>query len=49
MERKNTERIGNVILNYKFYNNSDVYSDGDEVEDTILNSVKEKSNRHRFV
>lgn len=35
------EKIGNVILNYKFYKGTDEYSDGD-VEDLLLQIVKEE-------
>lgn len=34
-----TEKIGNVLLDYKFYKGQDIYSDGD-VEDEILNIVE---------
>lgn len=33
------EKIGNVVLNYKYYSGSDLYSDG-EVEDELLDIVK---------
>ena len=33
------ERIGNVLLNLKYYKGSDEYSDG-EVEDELLDIVK---------
>lgn len=35
-----TEKIGNVILNYDFYDGKDLYNDGDFIEEHILNIVK---------
>jgi 2-polyprenyl-3-methyl-5-hydroxy-6-metoxy-1,4-benzoquinol methylase len=40
MEKK--EKIGNVTLNYTFYDENNKYNDGDEVEAFILNVFKEK-------
>ncbi len=37
------ERIGKVKLNYKWYKGTDLYSDGDEVENYILNIVENES------
>lgn len=37
------ERIGKVLLNYKYYSGSDLYSDGDEMENKILDIVKSES------
>lgn len=34
------ERIGNVVLNYKYYSGKDLYNDGDDVENKILDIVK---------
>ena len=34
------EKIGNVLLNYKFYNGTDQYSDG-EIEEELLKIVQE--------
>ena len=33
------EKIGNVILNYKYYSGTDSYSDG-QIEDKLLELVK---------
>ena len=38
------EKIGNVILNYKHYSGTDLYSDG-EVEDELLDIVKNHEER----
>lgn len=35
----NTEKIGNVVMNYDYYSGQDLYSDGD-IEDTLLDIVK---------
>lgn len=35
----NTEKIGNVVMNYDYYIGQDLYSDGD-IEDTLLDIVK---------
>ena len=35
-----TEKIGNVVMNYEFYDGEDLYSDGDMIENHILNIVK---------
>ena len=35
-----TEKIGNVVMNYEFYDGEDLYSDGDIIENHILNIVK---------
>ena len=35
-------KVGNVTLNYQWYDNQDQYSDGDEVENFLLDVVKEK-------
>lgn len=35
-----TENIGKVILNYEYYSGEDLYSDGDEIENKILDIVK---------
>ena len=40
MSSEKTEKIGNVTLNYSFYNGRDSYSDGDETENRILEIVK---------
>ena len=37
------ERIGGVILNYDYYCGQDLYNDGDEVEEKILDIVKKES------
>lgn len=37
-----TERIGGVTLDLTYYSGQDTYSDGDEVENKILNIVKEE-------
>lgn len=37
-----TERIGGVTLDLNYYSGKDTYSDGDEVENKILNIVKEE-------
>lgn len=37
----NTEKIGNVTLNYEFYKGTDTYSDGD-IEDKLLELVQTK-------
>lgn len=34
------EKIGNVVLNYKYYDDRYVYSDGDDIENRILEIVK---------
>ena len=39
-----TENIGNVTLNYNFYDGTDLYSDGDFIEEHILNIVKNEDN-----
>lgn len=36
----NYEEIGNVKLNYKYYTGSDLYNEGDEEEELILQTVK---------
>ena len=36
----NEEKIGNVIMDLSFYKGSDTYSDGESVEDRILEIVK---------
>ena len=36
------EKIGDVILNYKYYSGKDLYSDGN-IEDEILGIVKDAS------
>ena len=36
----NEEKIGNVIIDLSFYKGSDTYSDGESVEDRILEIVK---------
>ena len=38
------ETIGNVILNLEYYCGQDLYSDGDDIENHILNIVKNESN-----
>ena len=35
----NTEKIGNVVMNYDYYSGQDLYSDGD-IEDILLDIVK---------
>lgn len=42
------EKIGNVTLNYKYYSGSDLYSDGDEIENEILDIVKSESGYEYF-
>ncbi|MCI6432058.1 MAG: class I SAM-dependent methyltransferase [Lachnospiraceae bacterium] len=37
------EKIGNVSVNYDFYSGEDLYSDGDEMENKILQIVKNES------
>lgn len=37
------EKIGNVVLNYKYYDDKYVYSDGDDIENKILDIVKSES------
>ena len=37
------EKIGNVILNYDFYSGVDLYSDGDDMENKILQIVKNET------
>jgi hypothetical protein len=37
------ELIGKVKLNYKWYKGTDLYSDGDEVENHILDIVSNES------
>jgi fibrillarin-like rRNA methylase len=37
-----TEKIGGVTLNYKYYSEVDEYSDGDEMENYLLEVVKER-------
>ena len=39
------EKIGNVILNYQYYNGSDDYTDG-KIEDELLSMV-EKEKRYK--
>lgn len=34
------EKIGNVTMNYEFYDGQDLYSDGDDIENHILNIVQ---------
>lgn len=34
------EKIGNININYKYYNGKDLYSEGDEAEEKILELVK---------
>ncbi|WP_230397861.1 class I SAM-dependent methyltransferase [Novisyntrophococcus fermenticellae] len=36
------ENIGKVVLNYDYYSGEDLYSDGDEIENKILNIVKDE-------
>ncbi|MDR1953503.1 MAG: methyltransferase, partial [Clostridiales Family XIII bacterium] len=38
----NTEKIGGVTLDYTFYDTLDAYSDGEEVEEFILDVLKTK-------
>ena len=40
MSGQNSEKIGNVLLNYQFYKGNDQYSDGD-IEDTLLRIVQQ--------
>ena len=44
MNRKESlpEKIGNIRLDYTWYDDNDKYSDGDEVEDFILDVIKNK-------
>lgn len=35
-----SEKIGNVIMNYEFYDGKDLYSDGDDIENHILHIVQ---------
>lgn len=37
------EKIGNVILNYEYYGGEDYYSDGDDIEEKLLNICKSGS------
>ena len=39
----NIEKIGNVILNYSFYKGRDLYSDGEKIENELLDIVKKYS------
>ena len=34
------EKIGNVTLNYDYYSGEDLYSEGDEAENKVLEIVK---------
>lgn len=36
----NCEKIGNVLLNYEYYGGSDLYNEGDEEEELVLETVK---------
>ncbi len=38
------EKIGNVILNYDYYSGKDLYSEGDETENKVLEIVKRTDN-----
>lgn len=40
------EYIGNVELDYTYYDAKDIYSEGDEVEEKILQTVKSSTNYH---
>ena len=42
------EKIGKVTLNYKYYSGSDLYSDGDEMENKILDIVKTEKGYEYF-
>lgn len=42
------ERIGKVTLNYKYYSGTDLYSDGDEMENKILDIVKTEKGYEYF-
>lgn len=42
------EKIGNVILDYSFYDGKDLYSDGD-IEDEILEAVKNESDVNKII
>ena len=39
----NIEKIGNVVLNFSFYKGNDLYSDGENVENELLEIVKNYS------
>ena len=38
-----TDKIGKIVLNYEFYSGTDEYSDGDAVENKILDIVKNQT------
>lgn len=38
-----TESIGKVVLNYEYYSGEDLYSDGDDMENMILDIVKNQT------
>ena len=40
-----TEKIGEVTLDTTFYSGNDNYSDGDEIENRILQIVKEEKEK----
>lgn len=42
------ERIGGVVLNYEYYCGEDLYSDGDEMENKILQIVKSETGYEYF-
>ena len=42
--RGNMETIGNVTLNYDYYTDGDIYSDGEEIENKLLEIAKDKKN-----
>ena len=39
------EKIGGVTLNYQYYSGEDLYSDGDAIENRILEIVKNEIGR----
>lgn len=42
------ETVGKVILNYEYYSGSDLYSDGDEMENKILDIVRKENGYEYF-
>ena len=43
------EKIGEVTLNYEFYKGSDVYSDGDSIENHLLQIVSETEDLEKYL
>lgn len=44
-----TEKIGKVVLNYAYYSGQDLYSDGEQIENQLLEIVKKKEDMNMFM